>query len=150
MHSIVLKDQINSEYKPHQAKMYFRVMCGQRRPRLDCTDTQPAQGLCPSQTESLDTTECFNEEQYLDATAHVQDDVNPHINRMFEGTFSLDAAHITTVLKYGETIYDHHICTEHFCSPSPHLSLFLSIDSRQTLTFPFLLQMCISHTQHFR
>ena len=27
--------------------------------------------------------------------AHVQDDVNPHLLRMFEGTFiSLDAAHI--------------------------------------------------------
>ena len=27
--------------------------------------------------------------------AHAQDDVNPHILRMLEGTFSLDAAHIT-------------------------------------------------------
>ena len=26
--------------------------------------------------------------------AHVQDDVNPHILRMLEGSFSLDAAHL--------------------------------------------------------
>ena len=32
--------------------------------------------------------------------AHAQDDVNPHILRMFEGTFSLDSAHILAIFWY--------------------------------------------------
>ena len=46
---------------------------------------------CP-QTESWDTLKCFNREQMSRWDfAHVQDDVNQHILRMLEGTFSLDA-----------------------------------------------------------
>ena len=41
---------------------------------------------------TLDTLECFSGEQLPNETAHAQDDVNPHILRMLEGTFSLDAA----------------------------------------------------------
>ena len=43
----------------------------------------------------MDTTECMNGEQrpgwYF---AHVQDDLNLHILRMFEGTFWLNDAHM--------------------------------------------------------
>ena len=40
--------------------------------------------------ESIDTTGCFNEEQKPGwGFVHVQDDVNPHILRMLEGTFSI-------------------------------------------------------------
>ena len=42
-------------------------------------------------SESLDTTECMSGEQ---RPAHVQDDLNLCILRMFEGTFSLDADHV--------------------------------------------------------
>ena len=36
--------------------------------------------------------------------AHVQDDMNPHILRMFDGTFSLDTAHIA--------MRKEHMCSE--------------------------------------
>ena len=41
------------------------------------------QGLCYSQTESLDTIKCFNGDQ-MPGFAHVQDDVNPHILHLLE------------------------------------------------------------------
>ena len=67
-------------------------ICGQRRPR----SAQSDQGLhCPL-TESLNTTKCMNGKQrpgwYF---AHAQDDLNLRILRMFEGTFSLDAAPVS-------------------------------------------------------
>ena len=60
----------------------------QLRPRSDCASAQSDQGLRCPQTESLDTTECFNREQMPRRDfVHVQDGVNPHVLRMFEGTF---------------------------------------------------------------
>ena len=53
------------------------------------------QGLLCLLTESLDTTECMNGIQRTGwYFAHVQDDLNLCIWRMFKGTFSLDTAHI--------------------------------------------------------
>ena len=76
-------------------------ICGQWRPRSAWAFVQSDQGLqCPL-TESLDTTEHMNREQrprwYL---AHVQDDLNLCILRMFKGTFSLDMAHIYWYFRY--------------------------------------------------
>ena len=42
-------------------------------------------GNCPL-TESLDTIECFKGD-----FAHMQDDANPHILHMLEGTFLLES-----------------------------------------------------------
>ena len=72
------------------SKNITSVMCGQRRSRSDCADAQSGQGLRCPQTESFDTIDCFNGEQ----VPSVQDDVNPHILHMFEGTFSLDASRV--------------------------------------------------------
>ena len=55
---------------------------GQQRYRSDCAD----EGLRSPRTETLDTTECFNEKPEWDF-AHVQHDVNTHILHMLEGTF---------------------------------------------------------------
>ena len=60
-----------------------------------CASAQSDQGLhCPL-TELLDTTECMDREQrpgwYF---AHAQDAVSLRILHMFDGTFSLNAAHI--------------------------------------------------------
>ena len=53
------------------------------------------QGLRCPQNEWLDSTEYFNGDQMPGWDfAHVQDDVNPHIMHMLEGTFSFDAAHL--------------------------------------------------------
>ena len=38
-------------------------ICGQQRPGSDCAFAQSDPGLYCPQTESLDTTECMNEEQ---------------------------------------------------------------------------------------
>ena len=47
--------------------------------------------------QNLDTIKCLMERKCLYGTAHVQDDVNPHILRMLEGTFlSLDADYLTS------------------------------------------------------
>ena len=51
---------------------------------------------CPL-TESLATTECMNGEQ-TPGWNIAQDDLNLHILRMFEGTFSLDAIHVIRTL----------------------------------------------------
>ena len=51
---------------------------------------QSDQGLRCPQTEPFDSIECFSGEQCPDKTAHVQDDVNQHILRMPEETFSPD------------------------------------------------------------
>ena len=74
-------------------------ICGQRMPRSACAFAQSDQGFRCPQTESLETKECFNGEQMpgWDCT-FVHWDMNPHVIRMFEGTFSLDAARIITVL----------------------------------------------------
>ena len=46
------------------------------------------------------TIKCFNGEQSsVWDLAHAQDDVNPHILHMFDGTFSLNAAHIAIVVE---------------------------------------------------
>ena len=67
-------------------------------PRSDCADAQSDQDLRCPQIESLDTNECFNGKQMPGCDfAHVQDDVNLHILHMFEGTFSLIAAHLAAV-----------------------------------------------------
>ena len=52
--------------------------------------TQSDQGLHYQLTESLDITECINGEQKAGwYFAHVQDDLNLHIMRMFEDRFPL-------------------------------------------------------------
>ena len=57
---------------------------------------QSDQGLHCMLTESLDTTECMDGEQDLPGTCvYAQDDLNLSILCMLEGTFSLDAAHLT-------------------------------------------------------
>ena len=68
--------------------------CGQRRPRSACASAQSDQGLhCPL-TESWDTIKCFNGDQmsgwdFAYMYTYMQDDVNPHIMRMFHGIFRL-------------------------------------------------------------
>ena len=70
-------------------------LCGKRRPRSACAFARSGQGLCCPQTESLHTIEYFNGEQMPGWDfAHVPDDVNPHILRMLEDTFSLGVAHV--------------------------------------------------------
>ena len=66
----------------------------QRRPRSDCASAQSDQSLrCPL-PESMNTIECINCQQRPGwDLARAQDDVNPHILRMPEGTFPLVAAH---------------------------------------------------------
>ena len=78
---------------PALCKNVSSDICGQRRPRSACASAQSDQGLhCPL-TKSLATTECMNREQVAGwYFARAQDDVNPHILRMLEGTFLLDAA----------------------------------------------------------
>ena len=45
--------------------------------------------------ESTDTTGCFNGEQKSGSGfVHVQDDLNPHILRMLEGTFSIKKTYL--------------------------------------------------------
>ena len=65
-------------------------MRGQPRPRSDCADVHSDNGLCCPLPKSLDTIECINGAKYL---AHAQDEVIPHILRMLEDTFSLNATH---------------------------------------------------------
>ena len=77
------------QHVSHMSHLMWKwCLFGQSRPRSACTSTQSDQGLHCLLTESLDTTECMNGEQrpgwYF---AHVQDDLNLHILRMFEGTF---------------------------------------------------------------
>ena len=56
---------------------------------------QSDQGLHCLLTVWLDTIEYMNGQQKpMPYFVHVQDDLNLHILRMFEGNFSLDAAHI--------------------------------------------------------
>ena len=67
-------------------------ICGRRRPRSDCTNAQSDQGLRSPLPESLATIECINGERTPGwDLAHAQDDVNPHILRMLECSFLLDA-----------------------------------------------------------
>ena len=81
-------------------------ICEQRRPRSNCASAQADQDLRCPQTESLDTTECFNGEQmHGRGFAHVQDDVNPYILRMPEGTFSLDVAHLQETEKTSDILF---------------------------------------------
>ena len=42
---------------------------------------------------------------------HAQDDLNPHILCMFEGTFSLDAAHLI-VARSGNSFVNYHCLLE--------------------------------------
>ena len=66
-------------------------ICGQRRP----WSAQADQGLRCPQTELLYTIDCSDGKQMLGLDfAHVQDNVNPHILRMFEGTLTHSTAHI--------------------------------------------------------
>ena len=60
--------------------------------------TQPDLGLhCPL-TEPMDTTERMNGKQRPDESfAHAQDDLNLHIVRMLEGTFSFGTAHLCII-----------------------------------------------------
>ena len=59
---------------------------------------------CP-QVESLAAIECFNGEPMPGWDfAHVQDDANPHIVHMLEGTFSLDEAHTQKIYVSGSTL----------------------------------------------
>ena len=54
---------------------------------------QSDQGLNCLLTESLDPTECINgKHRPRGCFAHVLDDLNLHILRIFEGTFTFDAA----------------------------------------------------------
>ena len=72
--------------------------CGQRRPRSDCASAQSDQGLpCPL-IESLDTTECLNEEQRpIRYIAYAQYNLNLRILHILEGTFSLGVAHLISM-----------------------------------------------------
>ena len=85
-------------------KLFFGV-CGQRRPRSACASAQSDQGLhCPI-TVSLHKGEQMSKWYF----PHAQDDLNLHILRMLEGTFSLDKDHIiATIVKYGEKFYWRH------------------------------------------
>ena len=49
------------------------------------------------QTESLDNINVSVESKYPDETAHVHDDMNPHILHMLECTLSLDDANVLFV-----------------------------------------------------
>ena len=65
-------------------------ICGQRKAQISLRIRAAWSILCCPQTESLDTIEFSNGEQTSGWDfAHVQDDVNPLILRMLEGTFSL-------------------------------------------------------------
>ena len=60
-----------------------------------CENAQSDQGLRCPQIELMNTIKCFNGEKMPERDfAHVQGDVNPHILRMLECTFSLDAAQL--------------------------------------------------------
>ena len=79
-------------YGPHHVKTCLWAYANSKDP------DQPVhtdQGLHCLLKDSLDITECMNGEQspawYY---THTQDDLNLHILPMFEGTFSLNAAHI--------------------------------------------------------
>ena len=89
--------EVFKSFKPRHSETCLSGVCGQRRPRSACASAQSDQSLhCPL-TEALDTTECMNEEQIPGRYfAHVQEDLNLFILRMFEGTFSLDTAHLHT------------------------------------------------------
>ena len=86
------------------------VIYEQRRPRSDCASAQSDQGLYGPFTDSLDTTEYMNGERrprcYF---VHAQDDLKQRILRMFEGTFSLDPAHVC--IKMGRCPADRHAKT---------------------------------------
>ena len=63
-------------------------ICRQRGPRSACASAQSDQGLRCPQTDSSDIIECLSAEQMPGCDfAPVQNDVNPHILRRFEGTF---------------------------------------------------------------
>ena len=67
----------------------------QQRPGSDCACAQSDQSLRCPHSGSLDTIECISGEQIPGWDfAHVQD-VNPHILRMLEGIFSLEAIHMS-------------------------------------------------------
>ena len=68
-------------------------ICGQRSPRSDCAYTQSDLGLrCPL-LESLYNIECMHGEQRQGwDLVHAHDDVNLHILRMLQDTFSLGTA----------------------------------------------------------
>ena len=76
-------------------------ICKQRGPRsdcatVDCAYAQSDQGpRCP-QTELVDTTKCIyeNRAKANDTFVHACNDVNPHILRIVEGTFSLKSANM--------------------------------------------------------
>ena len=75
--------------------------CGQWRPRSACASTQSEQGLRCPQTDSLDTIECISREQIPGwRFEYMQDYVNMHTLRIFEGTFSLEAAHLMSFNPY--------------------------------------------------
>ena len=83
--------------------------------------TAEAQGLhCPL-TEALSTTDCMNGEQtpgwYF---AHVHGDLNRRILHMFEGTFSLDAAHIMKCTSNNAYFILSHNFWATTPTPSPH------------------------------
>ena len=67
-------------------------ICGQRRPRSACASAHSDQGLRCPQTESLDTKGVNGKQMHLAYLSAC--DVNPYNLRMFEDTFSLDAAHL--------------------------------------------------------
>ena len=68
--------------------MSFSI-CEQSWPKSDCADAQSDQDLHCLLTESLDATECMNGEQRPGGSfAHVQDDLNLHIMRMFKVFFT--------------------------------------------------------------
>ena len=68
-------------------------MCLRTCARSLYASTLSDQGLRCSLNELLDITECMNGEQRSRYHAHIQDDLNLHFWRMFEGTFSPDAVH---------------------------------------------------------
>ena len=61
--------------------------------QIDCVNAQSDQDLCCLLLELLDTLDCINGQKRPQDLAHAQDNVNPHILCMLEGTFLLDVAH---------------------------------------------------------
>ena len=80
-------------------------LCQQRRFRSACASAQSDLGLYCPPTRSFDTTECMNGEKrsgwYF---VHAQYDLNLRNLRIFEGTFSFDAA-LINVLVYSKDLY---------------------------------------------
>ena len=107
--------------------------------QLTWASAQSVQSLHCPQTESLDSTECFNGAKALMNFEHVQDDVNPHILRTFESIFSLDMAnisqnhekrHIQTCAPSNKLNQRAYPCNRLCCLPEQNLDCWLSKENQ--------------------